>query len=302
MNFATNNVHGDKQENNMDLLTFPKQEEKTTPESTTLVTVLLKKHPYCVKPAVVQHQKHVCQEQERILPVVAHEALVSVRSGACLPPSEVHTVIVRRWACPASSEVHADFVRKRACPSSSEVHADIVRSFLLRRRPVLSLSLRGTNRRCVEEGLRCNPSSTEVHNDVVEVPLVHVRKRAVCNPSSSEEAAVDAEEDAGLGGWRACLSTPRETHNQRTTDANIPNCATPQSAASKHPELCATHYTTVRQSTENGTLRQCQLKRQSTVFRCIKHPELCDKRTLTCTCCQDPSVPASSETTKTGWH
>ena len=127
VNFATNNVHGDKQENNMDLLTFPKQEEKTTPESTTLVTVLLKKHPYCVKPAVVQHQKHVCQEQDRILPVVAHEALVSVRSGACLPPSEIHTVIVRRWACPASSEVHADFVRKRACPSSSEVHADIVR-------------------------------------------------------------------------------------------------------------------------------------------------------------------------------
>ena len=53
VNFATNIVHGDKQESNMDLLTFPKQEEKTTPESTTLVTVLLKKHPYCVKPAVV---------------------------------------------------------------------------------------------------------------------------------------------------------------------------------------------------------------------------------------------------------
>ena len=60
-------------------------------------------------------------------------------------------------------------------------------------------------------------------------------------------------------GWRACLSTPRETHNQRTTDANIPNCATPQSAASKHPELCATHYTIVRQSTENGTLRSIQM-------------------------------------------
>ena len=121
VNFATNNVHGDKHENNMDLLTFPKQEEKTTPESTTLVTVLLKKHPYCVKPAVVQHQTHVCQEQERILPVVAHEALVSVRSGACLPPSEVHTVIVRRKACPSSSEEVAEVVREKACPSPSEV-------------------------------------------------------------------------------------------------------------------------------------------------------------------------------------
>ena len=189
-------------ENNMDLLTFPKQEEKTTPERTTLVTVLLKKHPYCVKPAVVQHQKHVCQEQERILPVVAHEALVSVSEVGSLSPS---------------------------LRSTHRHHEEEGLSFLLRRSrrscegEGLSLSLRGTNRRCVEEGLRCNPSSTEVHNDVVEVPLVHVRERAVCNPSSSEEATVDAEEDAGLGGWRACLSTPRETHNQRTTDASNPS-------------------------------------------------------------------------------
>ena len=62
--------------------------------------------------------KHVCQEQERIL---AHEALVSVRSGACLPPSAVLTVIVRRKACPSSSEEIAEVVREKACPSPSEV-------------------------------------------------------------------------------------------------------------------------------------------------------------------------------------
>ena len=112
------------------------------------------------------------------------------------------------------------------------------------------------------------------------------------DPSSSEEAAVDAEEYAGLGEWRACLSTPRETHNQRTTDANILNCATPQSTASKHPELCATHYTN-RHETKH------RKRNFAPVFICITHPELCDKKTLTCTCCQDPSVPASSETTKT---
>ena len=91
---------------------------------------------------------------------MAHEALVSVRSGACLPPSEVHTVIVRRSACPASSEVHADFVRKRACPSSSEVHADIAR----RKGCVQSFLLRSTQRRrrctrgsCEEEGKRAIP-------------------------------------------------------------------------------------------------------------------------------------------------
>ena len=134
----------------------------------------------------------------------------------CLSP-----VIVRRWACPASSEVHADFVRKRACPSSSEVHADIAR----KKGCVQSFLLRSTQRRrrctrgsCEEEGKRAIP--------------LPPRK-----PRSTQRKTLD------LGGWRACLSTPRETHNQRTTDANIPNCATPQSAASKHPELCATHCT-----------------------------------------------------------
>ena len=60
-------------------------------------------------------------------------------------------------------------------------------------------------RRCCEEGsLKCNPSS-----------------------SSSDVPVEDDEEVAVLGGWRACLSTPKgipKTHNQGT--------------GTKHPGLC----------------------------------------------------------------
>ena len=81
------------------------------------------------------------------------------------------------------------------------------------------------------------------------------------------------EEEGKLGGWRACLSTPRETHNQRTTNANIPNCATPQSTAIKTSRTARlTTQIVMRQSTANGTLCQRHAKRQSTVFRCIKTP------------------------------
>ena len=196
VNFATNNVHGDKQESNMDLSRFPNKRRRRHLRAPRLSL-------FCLRSI------HTVSSQKcwSIAHIKKMSALVSVRPGACLPHS---TVIVRRWACPASSEVHADFVRKRACPSSSEVHADIAR----RKGCVQSFLLRSTQRR-----RRCTRGSCD----------------------SSEEATVDAEEDAGLGVWRACLSTPKETHNQRTTGANIPNCATPQSTASKHPELCATH-------------------------------------------------------------
>ena len=63
-------------------------------------------------------------------------------------------------------------------------------------------------RQCEEEGRGANPSSSEVLGDTQEGHLENVRKRAVCSPSSSEVKAGVADEAAGLGRWRACLSTP----------------------------------------------------------------------------------------------
>ena len=147
---------------------------------------------------------------------MAHEALVSVRSGACLPPSKVHTVIVRRWACPVSSEVLADFVRKRACPSSSEV---------------LMPTLRGG--RAV-----CNPSSSEVHSDVADVLAEVVKKRASVQSLFLRGSRGRRRGRRWTWGVESLSFHPMETHNQRTTDANIPNCATPQSTASNTPTVC----------------------------------------------------------------
>ena len=52
------------------------------------------------------------------------------------------------------------------------------------------------------------PSSSEVLADVV-------RKRAC--PSSSEVPSAVVDEAAGLGGWRACLSTPSGSDEKLTT-------------------------------------------------------------------------------------
>ena len=60
------------------------------------------------------------------------------------------------------------------------------------------------DRQCEEEGLRCNPSSSDV--------------------------CIAAEEiGEGLGGWRACLPTPRgnTTHNQHSHDRWCPDASNP---------------------------------------------------------------------------
>ena len=54
----------------------------------------------------------------------------------------------------------------------------------------------------------CNPSSSEVHSDVADVLAKVVRKKAACNPSSSEEPAAVVEEATVLQEWRA-VSPPQ---------------------------------------------------------------------------------------------
>ena len=118
-------------------------------------------------------------------------------------------------ACPFSSEVPAVAVRRSACPFSSDLPAVAVRRSA------------------------CHPSFEE---------LVDVVRRKVegANPSSSEVLAAVADKAAGLGGWRACLSTPNGSARKHTTNTrqvasssrymprcsatiqmhqNIPNCA-----------------------------------------------------------------------------
>ena len=127
---------------------------------------------------------------------------------------------MRRRSCPSSSEVLIVAVRRRACPSFSKVvDVDV-------REKALSLSLRGTNRQCEEEGRGANPSSSEVPGDEQDGHLENVRKRVVCSPSSSKVPAAADDEAVGLGGGEP-VSPPQWDAQPTNAQPNTTRCTKP---------------------------------------------------------------------------
>ena len=123
----------------------------------------------------------------------------------------------------------------------------------------------------------------------------------MCSPSSSEVPAAVVDEAAGLGVWRACLSTPSETHNQQTLkqlQPDVPNPSelwTPQKKKDKIWTPSASHQERTksghhvrptkdnlkrssqhcwqRQYVNKGTFkRTCSGRSANNCLSCLEHP------------------------------